>query len=122
MGEVIATRDAEDWQARFIEAGIPGATVRPIREAFDHPHVALRDMLVGFDHPIGRHLKVAGDPIKLSGHAHATFAPAPGLDEHTQLILRELLGLTPDAITGLHAKKIVWWPKEGLCYSRPSVV
>ena len=122
VGEVIATRDAEDWQTRFIEAGIPGATVRPIREAFSHPHVALRDMLVGFDHPIGRHLKVAGDPIKLSGHQQPAFAPAPGLGEHTQLILQELLELTPDAIAGLHAKKIVWWPKEGLCYTRPSVV
>jgi crotonobetainyl-CoA:carnitine CoA-transferase CaiB-like acyl-CoA transferase len=56
--------------------------VHSIREAFAHPHVAQRDMLAGFDHPIGANLKVAGDPIKLSAHPHAAFAPAPGLGEH----------------------------------------
>jgi crotonobetainyl-CoA:carnitine CoA-transferase CaiB-like acyl-CoA transferase len=122
VAEVIATRDAEDWQARFLQAGIPGATVRSIREAFAHPHVALRNMLVGFDHPVGKHLQVAGDPIKLSAHPHTAFAGAPGLGEHTQLILRELLGLTEAETNALRASGAIWWPDEGLVYARPSVV
>ncbi|MCC6533021.1 MAG: CoA transferase [Burkholderiales bacterium] len=122
VAAVIATRDADDWQARFLDAGIPGATVRSIRDAFSHPHVALRDMLVGFDHPLGRHLRVAGDPIKLSAHPHAPFAGAPGLGEHTSLVLQELLGLTIDEVRALRAAGTVWWPDEGLVYARPSVV
>lgn len=122
VAEVIATRDAEDWQERFIAAAIPGATVHSIREAFSHPHVALRNMLVGFDHPIGKDLKVAGDPIKLSGHPQSDFAPAPGLGEHTQLILEKLLGLSAEALAELKAAAVVWWPEQGLVYARPSVV
>jgi crotonobetainyl-CoA:carnitine CoA-transferase CaiB-like acyl-CoA transferase len=122
VSAVIATRDADDWQARFIEAGIPGATVRSISEAFEHPHVAPRHMLEGFDHPLGQHLKVAGDPIKLSRHAHAAFAGAPGLGEHTQCILAELLEHTPAQTQALRDTRVVWWPKEGRVYARPSVV
>ena len=122
VSAVIATRDAVDWQTRFIDAGIPGATVCSIREAFAHPHVALRNMLVGFDHPVGRDLKVAGDPIKLSGHPHAAFAPAPGLGEHTPLILDRLLGLSADAMAELKATAVVWWSDAGRVYARPSVV
>ena len=87
VSEAIGSRDAEQWQERFIAAGIPGATVYTVREAFAHPHVALRNMLVGFDHPLGQSLKVAGDPIKLSGHAFRGFAPAPGLGANTRMVL-----------------------------------
>jgi crotonobetainyl-CoA:carnitine CoA-transferase CaiB-like acyl-CoA transferase len=122
VAEVIATRDAEDWQARFIDAGIPGATVRSIRDAFSHPHVALRNMLVGFDHAIGKDLKVAGDPIKLSGHSDAGFTGAPGLGEHTQIVLQQLLDLSTAQLNELRASGVVWWPDKGLVYARPSVV
>jgi crotonobetainyl-CoA:carnitine CoA-transferase CaiB-like acyl-CoA transferase len=119
---VIATRDVDDWQARFIEAGIPGAPVRSIREAFAHPHVAPRNMLVGFDHPAGQHLQVSGDPVKLSAYPHTPFAGAPGLGEHTQLLLTQLLGLNGDELCALRTSNAVWWPDEGLVYERPSVV
>lgn len=122
VAEVIATRDAEDWQVRFIDAGIPGATVRSIRDAFSHPHVALRNMLAGFDHPAGKHLQVAGDPIKLSAHPHTAFAGAPGLGEHTLLILEKLLGVSAAEAGALRATGAAWWPDQGLVYARPSVV
>jgi crotonobetainyl-CoA:carnitine CoA-transferase CaiB-like acyl-CoA transferase len=122
VAEVIATRDADEWQARFIEAGIPGAPVRSIREAFAHPHVAPRNMLMGFDHPMGKHLQVGGDPVKLSAHPHAPFAGAPGLGEHTELVLTQLLGLDETELRGLRTSRTVWWPVAGLVYTRPSVV
>lgn len=122
VSEVIATRDADDWQARFIQAGIPGAPVRSIREAFSHPHVAPRNLLMGFDHPVGQHLQVGGDPIKLSAHPHTPFAGAPGLGEHTRLILTQLLNLDEAQLLALRESRTAWWPEQGLVYARPSVV
>jgi len=136
VGAAMAARDAEDWQARFIKAGIPGATVRSIPEAFEHPHVALRDMKVGFEHPIGSKLKVAGNPIKLSGHAFDGFAPAPGLGSHTRELLGRLLGLSEAELAALREQRVAWWPvardggpaageeepATGEVYRRPSVV
>jgi crotonobetainyl-CoA:carnitine CoA-transferase CaiB-like acyl-CoA transferase len=79
-------------------------------------------MLMGFDHPVGRHLHVGGDPIKLSAHPHAPFAGAPGWGEHTQLVLTRLLKLDEAELLALRESRTAWWPDEGLVYARPSVV
>jgi crotonobetainyl-CoA:carnitine CoA-transferase CaiB-like acyl-CoA transferase len=122
VSQAMLAADADEWQRRFVAAGIPGAKVATISEAFDHPHVALRDMLVGFDHPIGARLKVAGDPIKLSAHPHAGFRAAPGLGADTVAVLRDLLGLDDAACEALRAARTAWWPREGEVHTRPSVV
>lgn len=122
VGEAMRGADADAWQRRFVEAGIPGAKVQSIREAYDHPHVALRDMLVSFHHPVGGGLKVAGNPLKLSAHPHRGFAPAPGLGADTPRLLTRLAGLSEAETEVLRARRIAWWPREGEVYARPSVV
>ena len=114
--------DADEWQRRFVAAGIPGAKVATIPEAFEHPHVAMRDMLAGFDHPIGGRLRVAGDPIKLSDHPGIGFRAAPGLGADTVAVLRDLLGLPEGECETLREARTVWWPREGEVHTRPSVV
>ena len=114
--------DADDWQRRFVAAGIPGAKVATIPEAFAHPHVALRDMLVGFEHPVGSRLRVAGDPIKLSAHGATPMRAAPGLGADTVAVLRDLLGLDAATCERLRDDRVAWWPRAGEVYARPSVV
>jgi crotonobetainyl-CoA:carnitine CoA-transferase CaiB-like acyl-CoA transferase len=116
------TCSADQWQRRFVEAGIPGAKVLTIPEAFEHPHVTLRNMLVSFDHPIGSNLKVAGDPIKMSGHPFQGFRHAPGLGADTQVVLRDILKLEAGQMQSLRERRVVWWPSQGEVYDRPSVV
>ena len=122
VGEAMQAHDADEWQRRFVAAGIPGAKVTTIPEAFEHPHVALRDMLVSFDHPVGRHLKVAGNPVKMSSHPFNGFRHAPGLGADTRGILGELLGLDAASMDVLRELGVVWWPNEGEVFDRPSVV
>src|SRR6185436_7647674 len=113
VGEAMQAHDADEWQRRFVAAGIPGAKVTTIPEAFEHPHVALRDMLVSFDHPVGRHLKVAGNPVKMSSHPFKGFRHAPGLGADTRGILGELLGLDAASMSKLREEGVAWWPMQG---------
>jgi crotonobetainyl-CoA:carnitine CoA-transferase CaiB-like acyl-CoA transferase len=122
VSAAMRVHDADEWQRRFVEAGIPGAKVSTIPEAFQHPHVALRDMLVSFDHPVGRHLKVAGNPVKMSNHPFTGFRHAPGLGADTRDILDDLLGIDAGTTNDLREQRVVWWPDEGEVYDRPSVV
>jgi len=119
----MAQKTGEAWQQAFIEAAIPGAKVCSIKEAFAHPHVPLRDMLVSFpDHPLGRQLKVAGSPIKLSNHTGGTLQAAPGLGQHTGQVLGVLLGMDDSEISKLRGEGVVWFPQAGRSYARHSVV
>ncbi|MES2975157.1 MAG: CoA transferase [Pseudomonadota bacterium] len=120
----LAKETADEWQRRFVKLGIPGAKVVNIREAFGHPHVALRHMLVGFDesHPVARHVKVAGNPVRFAGAAAPRFTPLPGLGADTREVLRAVLDKPQDKVNALRALRTVWWPESGEVYERPSVV
>lgn len=120
--QAMQTADADDWQVRFVELGIPGAKVLSIPEAYDHPHVRPRNMLESFDHPVGARLHVAGNPVKLSAYPFTGFRHAPGLGEDTRAVLETLAGRDPDALAALRADRAAWWPETGTSYARPSVV
>ncbi len=124
VSQAMRQQDADEWQRRFVALGIPGAKVVDIAEAFEHPHVALRDMLMGFDpaHPIARHVKVAGNPVRFAGAAAPRFAPMPGLGANTEQVLRSLLGASESELAHAREKRIVWWPQAGEVFERPSVV
>jgi crotonobetainyl-CoA:carnitine CoA-transferase CaiB-like acyl-CoA transferase len=84
MIEVAMLRhDAAEWQRRFAEAGIPGATVATVAEAFACEQVAARSMLLMLpDQLHADGVRVAGTPIKFSTAPAAPVrgAPLPGTD------------------------------------------
>ena len=121
--EALQARSADEWQTAFVEAGIPAGKVTTIPEAFQHPHVNRRDMLVGFkENRFGERVRVAGNPIKMSMHKFEGFDVPPGFGEHTETVLSELLDLSHDECETLRAAKIAWWPRKGPVYDRPSIV
>lgn len=122
VGAAMRAHDAGEWQRRFVAAGIPGAKVNTLAEAFAHPHVALRDMLVSFDQPVGSRMKVAGNPIKLSQFPFAGFAPVPGLGADTRAVLEGIAGRSAADVEALRTRGAAWWPRDGEVFERPSVV
>jgi CoA:oxalate CoA-transferase len=94
----LAKRPIEAWIAVLEQAGIPCGPVNNIAQALAHPQVAARNMLVEADDPVAGKVKVAGNPLKLSGFPDPTTRPgAPELDGDRVTILEEL-GLKP--VTG----------------------
>lgn len=120
----VASQEAAVWQQRFVERGIPGATVLSICEAFEHPQARARGMLAGFapGHPVADALKVAGNPLRFADAPRQTFRPLPGVGEDSQAVLATLLGQGSGQIAALRAQRVVWWPEAGRVYQRPSVV
>lgn len=86
-----AQQPAAHWLALLAEAGVPAGPVNRISQALAEPQVAARAMLVETALPNGRPLRVAGNPVKLSGVADPpTRRPAPAHDGNRAAILAEL--------------------------------
>ena len=77
-----------EWLARLEAAGIPAGPLNDVAAAVSSPQVKARNMLVEIAGGNVDGMKVAGNPIKLSGHPDpATRGPVPELDAGRSRIL-----------------------------------
>jgi crotonobetainyl-CoA:carnitine CoA-transferase CaiB-like acyl-CoA transferase len=86
------------------ELGIVAGPSNTAADLAADPHVAQRDMLIEVPRPDGeRPMLVVGNPVKLSRVAEGPITPFPSLGEHTDDVLRGLLGLDDDELARLRA-------------------
>ena len=87
------TRDTAEWLPQLDEAGIPASKINNVADIMDHPQMEPRQMLVTVDDPTFGEMKVAGNPIKLSGYEDSgRRATAPDVDQDRERIIREFVG------------------------------
>jgi CoA:oxalate CoA-transferase len=99
----LGAKDRDEWVARFAEAGLPAGPINDIGQVFDDPQVRHREMAVEVDHPTAGRVRLPGIPVKFTGTPTAIQGPPPNLGQHTDEVLRDVLGLSPAAIAELHA-------------------
>jgi crotonobetainyl-CoA:carnitine CoA-transferase CaiB-like acyl-CoA transferase len=107
VAERLGRRTRQDWLARLGAAGVPCGQVRDLGELFADPQVEAREMVAEIDHrTIGR-LRMLGVPIKLSDTPGTVRTAPPMLGEHTDAVLRNDLGLTPEVIARLREQRVI---------------
>ncbi len=90
-----------------IAAGGASAPVRTIVEAQHEPHSVSREMLIEMEHPKVGKLKVAGSGFKMSETPGRVAGRAPGLGEHNEAVLRDILGYSPETIDQLRKLGVI---------------
>ena len=100
---VFLTRSYEDWEAVLLPRGIPMGAINGIGEVVKHPQVAARGTLVEMDHPRAGKVRMVGAPVRLSETPGSVRSPAPTLGEHTDEVLRDVLGLPAAEISALRS-------------------
>ncbi|HEY7677240.1 MAG TPA: CaiB/BaiF CoA-transferase family protein [Candidatus Methylomirabilis sp.] len=104
----LAERTSEAWMQVLTKAEVPCAPVNRVAEALASPQTAARDMLRQVLHPAGDGtMTVVGNPVKVAGHEGAPIGPPPLLGQHTDEVLRDLLGYDAAAIADLRASDAV---------------
>ena len=87
----LAGATAADWLDRLDNAGVPSGPLNTMRDVAANPQVAARNMIVDVTDPVVGPLKIAGNPIKVSGVPDpARQDPAPQLDQHRDHIMQAL--------------------------------
>ena len=103
LQDVFLTRTFEEWEPLLLASGIPVGAINDIAQVVAHPQVTARQALVEMDHPRAGKVRMVGAPVRLSETPGAVRTPAPTLGEHTDEVLRQLLGLPAAEIADLRA-------------------
>lgn len=107
----------ESWAARLskteaaaalAEAGVAAGPCHTAADVSNDPHVRARAMLVEVPRPDGgAPVLVAGNPVKMSAVPEDDRTGTPLLGEHTDMILRDALGLRDDDLATLRRDGVI---------------
>ena len=107
LTDMLLKHTAREWLDLFVEQGIPSALVNTVAEVFDDPQVRAREMLVHVQQPHAGDVIIAGSPVRLSSYQHRRYEPAPQFGEHTQGVLKEILGIDPEGVRELEEAGVI---------------
>jgi CoA:oxalate CoA-transferase len=88
MEQTLRARTTREWLDVLNAAGVPCGPVNSIAEVAKDPQVAARHMILSIADPVIGNLRVAGNPIKMSGVSErADHTPPPTVDGDRAAIL-----------------------------------
>jgi CoA:oxalate CoA-transferase len=96
-----STRPRDAVARTVAAAGIPCAPVRTLPEVGSDPHVFERGIVREVEYPDRGTVKVIGNPIKLAHQGEPEISAPPTIGQHTDEVLRTLLGLESAEIDAL---------------------
>ena len=88
------------------KAGVPCGPTLNAEDIYRDPQLAAREMIVTLEHPVRGPFMMPGCAIKLSD-SHAETRIAPGLGQHTDEVLRELLDLGEEELAELREQHLI---------------
>jgi formyl-CoA transferase len=100
IGEFALKHDKRDLMGILNELNVPCGPVMSTEDLANDEHVKLREMYVELDHPKRGKWYNIGMPIKLSD-SPARIERSPLLGEHTEEILKEVLGYSEEDVARL---------------------
>lgn len=95
--------------AALEEVGVPAGPVYDMKQVFEDPQVRARGLAVEIDHPVAAtgKTRVAAHPVKYSETPVNTYRAPPRLGEHTDEVLRSVLGLDDTTLGVLRKQKVI---------------
>jgi formyl-CoA transferase len=96
-----------EWIAVLEPLGVPCGPVHRLDEVFANPQIGHRNMKVEVPHPLSGTVPLVANPIKYSRTPLSYETPPPLLSQHTDDVLRGLLGKSDAEIAALRADGII---------------
>jgi crotonobetainyl-CoA:carnitine CoA-transferase CaiB-like acyl-CoA transferase len=105
--ELFRGRTTAAWRELLTAAETPHAPVWDYAELLAHPQAAARGLRVRATDADGRPVDLVGAPFHLDGRAPPPPSAPPGLGQHTEEVLTQLLGLNPARVAELRRRGVV---------------
>ena len=103
LAAIITKRTTADWVSALDAAGVPCGPINTLAQAFAEPQAEARGMKFTLPHPLAVEVPLIGNPMKFSGTPIRNELPPPVLGQHSEEILRGLLGMSAEDVARLRA-------------------
>ena len=103
LAEVFRQRSTREWVALLDGAGVPNGPINDIAQVFEEPQVKARGIRIELEHANGAKLPMVASPMRFSDTPLEYRLAPPLLGEHTEEVLRGLLGKGDAEIARLRA-------------------
>jgi crotonobetainyl-CoA:carnitine CoA-transferase CaiB-like acyl-CoA transferase len=107
LREAIAKLDRGPLLTALDIADVPAGPVNALDEVLADEHTRARGLVGEFDHPVAGKFPALRLPLRFQGYDDPAIGRPPLLGEHTDDILRDLLGLTAEEIARLKSEKAI---------------
>jgi crotonobetainyl-CoA:carnitine CoA-transferase CaiB-like acyl-CoA transferase len=107
IDQALAGETAASWIEKLKAAGIPCGLINTVAQALAAPQTAARAMIETVTHSTAGEIKMLGIPMKFSGTPASVRAAPPTLGQHSDEILRDMLGYDAVRVAALRAKQVI---------------
>jgi len=107
LDPIMMTKTTPEWEEIFEKEGLPYSPINNMKQICEDPHIAYRKMLVDIDQPRVGRMRIAASPIRMSETPGEVYAPAPLLGQHTDEVLKALLGYSDETIAQLKKEGVI---------------
>jgi formyl-CoA transferase len=107
LAEIVARRTTRDWVEALEAAGVPNGPINTVEQVFSEPQAIARGLRFELPHPLAGKVALVRSPMRFSATSVEHRLPPPLLGEHTDDILRGLLGRSAEEIAALRATGVV---------------
>lgn len=107
LAAAMKAKPRRHWIDAMLAGGVPGGAVRDVKEALDSEEARARRMTREVPHPLAGTVKLMGSPHNFSDTPVREPTAPPTLGQHTDEVLKEVLGMDAAAIKSLRDKGAV---------------
>ena len=103
LQEIFSRRTTKEWVEVLEAAGVPNGPINNVAQVYEEPQVKARGIRVELDHPAAGKLPTVASPMRFSATPVEYKLAPPTLGQHTDEILRGVLGMGEAEIAALRA-------------------
>jgi CoA:oxalate CoA-transferase len=108
LNVLFAAKTSREWLDILEASGIPCAPLNDLKAALSDPATLALNMVVDVEHKgVGLTFRTAGNPIRMPDSEQQPYSSPPLLGEHTEAVLKKLLGYSAGRIDNLLRQKAV---------------
>ncbi|MGH8682093.1 MAG: CaiB/BaiF CoA transferase family protein [Burkholderiales bacterium] len=107
LGGIFARRTTRDWVDALEAAGVPNGPINTLERVFAEPQAIARGLRLELAHPVAGQVSLVRSPMRFSATPVEHERPPPVLGQHTDEILRRVIGMSEPEIAKLRADGVV---------------